>query len=113
MPYDEKGRFWTENRGGIFITGNTCYKPPPDYGDEPSPSMPHGKQEEEWYQLVQFCEGCLEDVLNGDIEFKTFTIINVVPVLNCDNFDPVEEYCCRVANRDKVLLTEPVEQIKP
>ncbi len=45
MPYDDKGRFWVECRDGEFTDGVTCYKPPPDYEDEPPPPMPYGEEE--------------------------------------------------------------------
>lgn len=45
MPYDKDGEFWTEKRGNVFMKGNLCYKPPPDYEDKPPLPMPHGEEE--------------------------------------------------------------------
>lgn len=32
---DEEGRTWIEKRDGVFMNHTTCYKPPPDYEDDP------------------------------------------------------------------------------
>lgn len=46
MPYDKEGNFWEEKRDGVFMKGNLCYKPLPDYEDDPPPPMPYGEEEE-------------------------------------------------------------------
>ena len=46
MPYDDKGEFWLEKRDGVFMNRNICYKPPPDYEDNPPLPVPYGEQED-------------------------------------------------------------------
>lgn len=62
-----------------------------------------GEQEGEWYQLVQLCSGCIDDVLDGEIEFTIPTIINIVEIKDCDNLN-VDNYDWLVGNRGQVLL---------
>lgn len=45
MPYDEKGRFWTEKRGEVFMSKTVWYRPPPD-GEPPEPPPPMGASQE-------------------------------------------------------------------
>ena len=45
MPYDEKGRFWPEERDGVFESKGICYHPPPDYEDDPPPPMGASREE--------------------------------------------------------------------
>lgn len=47
MPYDEKGRFWLEERDGVYSNKEMSYRPPPD-GEPPEPPlpMPHGEEKE-------------------------------------------------------------------
>ena len=37
------------------------------------------------HQVVRFCRNCIEDVLSGEIEFTTPTIINEVSQSECMN----------------------------
>ena len=39
MPHDEMGRFWLEERDGVFSNKGVSYRPPPDYEDDPPPPM--------------------------------------------------------------------------
>lgn len=37
------------------------------------------------YQVVQFCSNCIQDVIDGEIQFTLPTIINEVPQSECMN----------------------------
>jgi len=55
------------------------------------------------FQIVQFCKGCIEDVMDGEIEFTIPTIVNQVHIGECDNVD-VEKYNSLISARGKIEL---------
>jgi len=60
----------------------------------------------EYYQLVKLCPSCIDDVLDGEIEFTEPTIINEVKgCKDCDNA-VVEDYNQLVTNRGKILMED-------
>ena len=65
-----------------------------------------GEQEGEWYGIVQFCPGCIEDVVNSEIEFTEPVCISKVTIEECDNLEVDGEirYNEVFRNRGKVLL---------
>ncbi len=61
------------------------------------------------YQVVQYCKNCIDDVLDGEIEFTVPTIINEVPQPECMNNlvdDPVPE-----AYEDAIIYVDVEEKV--
>lgn len=58
--------------------------------------------------IVQFCKGCIDDVLCGEIEFTVPVCICEVEVEECDNLERNGQidYNSRVSSRDTVSLEE-------
>lgn len=57
------------------------------------------------YQIVGFCNECIEDVIGGTIEFTKPTCLCEVSIDECDNQD-VDNYDHIVQSRGEVLLDE-------
>lgn len=53
-------------------------------------------------KIIGFCEGCIDDVLNGEIEFTEPVCITEVSIPECDNYD-VDTYNERTKNRCEEL----------
>jgi len=64
------------------------------------------EQKGELCYIVQFCPGCIEDVLNGEIEFTEPVCISEVTIEECDNLeaDGRIRYDQAVLSRGKVPL---------
>ena len=58
------------------------------------------------YQMVQFCPNCIQDVLDGEIEFTEAVCITEVSIEECDNLevDGEIQYEKKVADRGLVIL---------
>jgi len=60
------------------------------------------------YLIVQFCKNCIDDVLDGEVEFVVPVCICEVEMEECDNLerDGRIEYDSRVSERGLVSLED-------
>jgi len=60
------------------------------------------------YSIIQFCKACIDDVLEGEIEFTEPVCICEVDIGECDNLERGGriEYDSRVSSRGTVSLED-------
>ena len=56
------------------------------------------------YQMIKFCEECIEDMLNGDIEFTIPTCVCEVPIADCDSLDKKNVLISTIRVKDRAMV---------